>query len=229
MDKGNFKQIDLLRKRRSSDLLIDPYFIDNNVYFKKGIYSGLILIVITLILGFPFIFRTNFLESEKEKIKIFSDEYDLLQKKLNKETRELNSISAFNRSLKNSIMNLSSSSALFQEIALIIPKDIQLLEFAIKGNILTFAAQLKNNSYLETLNSFLINLDNSELVKFEDIDLKEIKESKKNSKNKSYKVIIKTKVGTDFAKINEKYLIKLGSLGLFNRLNVLKSLNETLN
>ena len=40
MDKGNFKQIDLLRKRRSSDLLIDPYFIDNNVYFKKGIYSA---------------------------------------------------------------------------------------------------------------------------------------------------------------------------------------------
>ena len=229
MDKGNFKQIDLLRKRRSSDLLIDPYFIDNNIYFKKGIYAGLILIVITLILGFPFIFRTNFLENEKEKIKIFSDEYDLLQKKLNKESKELNSISDFNRSLKNSIMNLSSSSALFQEIALIIPKDIQLLEVTTKGNILTFTAKLKNNSYLETLNSFLINLDKSELVKFEDIDLKEIKESNKDSKNKSYKVTIKTRVGTDFAKINENYLIKLSSFGLFNRLNILKNLNETLN
>ena len=229
MDKGNFKQIDLLRKRRTSDLLIDPYFIDNNIYFKKGIYAGLILIVITLFLGFPFIFRTNFLESKKEKIKIFSDEYDLLQKKLNKESKELKSISDFNRNLKNSIMNLSSSSALFQEIALIIPKDIQLLEFTTKGNKLSFTAKLKNNSYLETLNSFLINLDNSELVKFEDIDLKEIKESKKNSKNKSYKVTIKTKVGNDFAKINENYLIKLGSFGLFNRLNLLKILNETLN
>ena len=229
MDKGNFKQIDLLRKRRTSDLLIDPYFIDNNIYFKKGIYAGLILIVITLFLGFPFIFRTNFLESKKEKIKIFSDEYDLLQKKLNKESKELKSISDFNRNLKNSIMNLSSSSALFQEIALIIPKDIQLLEFTTKGNKLSFTAKLKNNSYLETLNSFLINLDNSELVKFEDIDLKEIKESKKNSKNKSYKVTIKTRVGNDFAKINENYLIKLGSFGLFNRLNLLKNLNETLN
>ena len=229
MDKGNFKQIDLLRKRRTSDLLIEPYFIDNNIYFKKGIYAGLILIVITLFLGFPFIFRTNFLESKKEKIKIFSDEYDLLQKKLNKESKELKSISDFNRNLKNSIMNLSSSSALFQEIALIIPKDIQLLEFTTKGNKLSFTAKLKNNSYLETLNSFLINLDNSELVKFEDIDLKEIKESKKNSKNKSYKVTIKTRVGNDFAKINENYLIKLGSFGLFNRLNLLKNLNETLN
>ena len=229
MDKGNFKQIDLLRKRRSSDLLIDPYFIDNKKYIKKGIYSGLILIVITIILGIPFIFRTNFIEGKKEKIKIFSDEYDLLQKKLNNESRELEIISDFNRSLKNSIINLSSSSALLQEIALIIPKDIQLLEVITKGNILTFTAKLKNMSYLETLNSFLINLDNSELVKFEDIDLKEIKVSNKDSKNKSYKVTIKTKLGTNYAKINENYLIKLGSYGLFNRLNILKNLNENLN
>ena len=226
MNKLNFKQIDLLRKRRSSDYLKDPYFIDNKKYIKKGIYSGLTLIVITLILGIPFIFRTNFIEGKKEKIKIFSDEYDLLQKKLNKESSELEIISDFNRSLKNSIINLSSSSALLQEIALIIPKDIQLLEVITKGNILTFTAKLKNNSYLETLNSFLIKLDKSELVKFEDIDLKEIKVS--DAKVKNYIVTINTKVDTNYAKINENYLIKLGSYGLFNRLNLLKNFNETL-
>jgi len=228
MDKGNFKQIDLLRKRRSSDYLIDPYFIDNKKYIKKGIYSGLILIVITIVLGIPFIFRTKFLEGKKEKIKIFSDEYDLLQKKLNEETKQLKSISDFNVSLKNSIINLSSSSALFQEIALIIPKDIQLLEAVTKGNTLYLNAKINNNLHLETLNSFLINLDNSELVKFEDIDLKEIKVSEENSKNKSFKFTIKTRIGNNYAKINENYLIKLGSFGLFNRLNVLKNLNETL-
>ena len=87
MKNTGFKQIDLLRKRRTSYYLIDPYFIDNQKYIKKGIYSGLILIVITIILGIPFIFRTKFLESKKEEIKIFSDEYDLLQKKLNKECK----------------------------------------------------------------------------------------------------------------------------------------------
>ena len=60
MEKGNFKQIDLLRKRRDSNYLIEPYFIDNRKYIKKGIFSGLILIIITLILGIPFIFRTKF-------------------------------------------------------------------------------------------------------------------------------------------------------------------------
>ena len=226
MDKGNFRQIDLLRKRRSSDYLIEPYFIDNKKYIKKGVYSGLIFIAITVVLGVPFIFRTKFLESKKENIRIFSDEYDLLQKKLNKESKQLKIISDFNSRLKNSIINLSSSSALFQEIALIIPKDIQLLEMVTKGNSLTLTAKLNDKSYLETLNSFLIKLDKSELVKFEDIDLKEIKVS--DAKVKNYIVTINTKVDTNYAKINENYLIKLGSYGLFNRLNLLKNFNETL-
>ena len=226
MDKGNFRQIDLLRKRRSSDYLIDPYFIDNNIYFKKGIYAGLILIVITLFLGFPFIFRTNFLESKKEKIKIFSDEYDLLVKKLNKESKELKEIAKFNSDLKNAIININSSSALFQELALIIPKDVQLLEFISRGNSLKLKAKLSNDDYLEILNSFLISLDNSELIKFNDIDLVSIKATKNDSKNVDYIVEITTKLSTKYSDINQKYLIKLGSYGLFNRLNIIKNLDK---
>ena len=226
MVKGNFKQIDLLRKRRDSNYLIEPYFIDNKKYIKKGIFSGLILILITLILGIPFIFRTMFLENKKAKIKIFSDEYDLLYKKLNKESKKLKEISKFNSDLKNAIVNISSSSALFQEIALIIPKEVQLLEFISKGNSLLLKAKLSNDGYLEILNSFLINLDKSELVKFNDIDLIEIKALNMNSKDKGYEVKINTKVSTKYNEINEKYLIKLGSYGLFNRLNILKNLDK---
>ena len=39
------------------------------------------------------------------------------------------------------IININSSSALFQEIALIIPKDVQLLEFISKGNSLKLNIQ----------------------------------------------------------------------------------------
>ena len=92
MVKGNFKQIDLLRNRRDSNDSLDPYFIDNKKYIKKGIFSGFILIIITLILGMPFILRTKFLENKKAKIKIFSDEYDALDRKLNKESKELKEI-----------------------------------------------------------------------------------------------------------------------------------------
>ena len=80
MVKENFKQIDLLRNRRKTDYLADPYFIDTNKYRRKGILSGLILISISLIIGIPFIFRTKFLENQKNKLKPFTNEYDLLEK-----------------------------------------------------------------------------------------------------------------------------------------------------
>ena len=227
MSKGNFKQIDLLRKRRSSSYLENPYFFDSTKYIKKGIFSGFTLIIITLIIGISFILRTNFLENKKAKIKIFSDEYDFLDKKLNEESKELKEISKFNSDLKNAILNINSSSALFQEIALIIPSKIQIVEFNTKGNSLFLKSKLPYDGYLEILNSFLINLDDSELVKFNDIDLLEIKAANNNSKDKGYLVEIKTKVSTKYSEINEKYLIKLGAYGLFNRLNILKNIEKT--
>ena len=229
MVKESFKQIDLLRKRRDSNyFLVEPDFINKRKYINKGIFSGSIILLITLILGIPFIIRTNFLENKKSKIKIFSDEYDVLVKKLNRESKELKEISKFNSDLKNAILNISSSSALFQEIALIIPIDLQLLEFFSKGNSLVLKAKTSNDDYLGILNSFLINLDKSELIKFNDIDLISIKTNKnaKNSKNKSYVIKISTKLSNKYSDINEKYLIKLGSYGLFNRLNILKNLDN---
>ena len=104
MVKGNFKQIDLLRKRRESNNLAAPYFVDTYKYIKKGIYSGLVLMVISLTIGIPFIFRTKFLENQKDKIKIFTDEYDALVKKIDQESKSLKEIAKFNRELKNSIL-----------------------------------------------------------------------------------------------------------------------------
>ena len=228
MIKSNFKQIDLLRKRRKVNKLFDPYFVDTKKFIKNGIFSGLILIAISLILGIPFILRTKILENKKDKIKVYSDEYDLLEKKLDRESIQLKNISKFNSELKNSIMNISSSSALFKEITLVIPKDIQLLEFSSSNDSLIMKARLSNDEYLKILNSFLLNLDKSELIKFEDIDFKEISVEERNSESKSYLVDIRTKVSTNYREINEKYLIQLGSYGLSNRLNLLKNIEEPL-
>ena len=103
-----------------------------------------------------------------------------------------------------------------------------MLEFISRGNSLVLKAKISNDDYLGILNSFLINLDQSELIKFNDIDLVEIKAAKNinNSKNKSFLVEINTKVSNNYIDINEKYLIKLGSYGLFNRLNIIKNLDK---
>ena len=125
-------------------------------------------------------------------------------------------------------MNISSSSALFKEITLVIPKDIQLLEFSSSNDSLIMKARLSNDEYLKILNSFLLNLDKSELIKFEDVDFKEISIEDRNSESKSYLVDIRTKVSTNYREINEKYLIQLGSYGLSNRLNLLKNIEGPL-
>ena len=227
MVKRSLKKIDLLRKKREANNLARPYFIETKKYIKRGIFSGFILIFISLTLGIPFIFRIEFLESKKNDLKIFSDEYDLLEKKLKKEKKQIKQITRFNKTLKNSIFNISSSSALFQEIALIIPKKIQLFEFISKDNSLSLKAKVPNKENLEIINSFLINLDKSELIKFNDIDLKGIRSLNRNSKAKEYAFEINTKISTEFNDINEKYLIKLGSYGLFNRLNNLKDIDAS--
>ena len=226
MVKGNFKKLDLLRKRRYENYIAEPYFIDTKKFIKKGLISGLTLIGISLILGLPFLFRIKFLENKKEKLREFSNQYDLLDKKLDKESKQLNEIAEFNEKLKNSIINISSSSALFQEIALIIPKDIQLLEFNSKENSLILKAKISDDEYLEILNSFLLKLDESELVKFNDIDLIEIKSLGQNLEDKNYLAKINTKISTKYSDINKNYLIKLGSYGLFNRLNILNNIEN---
>ena len=228
MVKSNLKQIDLLRKRRKANNLLDPYFVDTKKYIKRGIFTGLILIAISLVLGIPFILRTKILENKKDKIKSFTDEYDLLEKKLDKESIQLKEVSKFNKDLKNSIMDISSSSALLKEITLIIPKDIQLLDFSSRDNLLIMKGKLSNVEYLKTLNSFLLNLDKSKLIKFEDIDFKEISVTERNTEKKSYLVDIETKVPQNYREINDKYLIKLGSYGLSNRLNLLKNIEAPL-
>ena len=227
MANGNFKQIDLLRKRRDGNNLADPYFVDTNKYIKKGIFSGLVLIVISLILGIPFIFRINFLENQKDKLRIFTEEYDALEKKINQESKSLKEIAKFNKELKNSIINISSSSALLKEISLIIPKDIQLLELTSKGNSLFMKSKVANQKYLGTLNSFLLNLDNSEFVEFDNIDLKEIKSLDSKTKNNEYSFDIETKISDNYSLLNKNYLFKLGSYGLLNRLNLLNNIDAT--
>ena len=121
-------------------------------------------------------------------------------------------------------MNISSSSALLKEISLNIPKDIQLLELTSKGNSLFMKSKVNNKKYLASLNSFLLSLDNSEFFEFDEIDLKEIKTVKSNIVEKEYLFDIKTKISTKYSDLNKNNLIKLGSYGLFNRLNLLNNI-----
>jgi len=224
MNKLNFKQNDLLRQRREEQYLLEPYFIDNRKFIKKGIYIGINIISIALITGFAFILRSRILENKKFQIKNYSDEYNSLQIKINKESRDLKNVAAFNTRLKNSIVNISSSSALLKEISLLIPDKIYLIFLSTEGNNLTLKSKQTGKEYLSNINGFLISLDSSKFINFNQIDLTDIKSDEKNIG--TYVATVKTKITNEYKDINQRYLKKLGSFGLFNRIEILRSIED---
>ena len=225
MAKTNFNQVDLLRKRRKEGFLLDPFFIDNKKYIKKGIYFGLSIIGVSFLIGIAFIFRSSYLEKKKLEIKPLVDEYDALEIKLDEESNELKVVASFNDQLKNSIINVSSSSALFSEISNITPKNLQLISLNSSGNVLTIESHISKFDSFKGINGFLLSLDNSEFINFSDIDLTEIKSLKKDEEE-LYSVVLTTKITNNYKDINQKYLKVLGSEGLSNRIDILKNFDK---
>ena len=227
MSESNFKKIDLLRKRRESNSFQEPYFIDTRKFIMKGIYIGLSIISLSLIFGVVFIVRSNIIQRKKSEIKPLVDQYDALQFKLDEESKQLKSVATFNKKLKDSIVNISSSSALLSEISSIIPNKIRLVNLDSSNSILTLKSQVPDNKTFNLINGFLIGLDNSEFINFSEIDLGVIKAEEENlEKSKYFVVDITTKITTDFEDVNQKYLKNLGSEGLSNRIDILNSFDK---
>ncbi len=225
MTSSNFRTVDILRKRREVNSLQDRFFIDTKKYIKKGIYIGISIISISTLVGILFIFRSNIIERKKTKIQPLVNEYDSLQIKLNNESKELKSVAEFNKNLKESIVNISSSSALISEVSSIIPSKMQLISFNSSNSSLNLKSQVPNNNFLDLINVFLLGLDNSKFINFSEIDLTDIKAEQGIGRSKYYQVNIKTKIPFDFDEINQKALKRLGSYGLLNRIEILKSLD----
>ena len=227
MSTSSFKKVDLLRKRRESNSFQEPFFIDTRKFIIKGIYIGLSIISLSLLVGVIFMVRSNIIQRKKTVIKPLVDEYNSLQLKLDIESKQLKSIAEFNRNLKNSIVNISSSSALLSEISLRIPNNIQLINLNSSNSLLTLKGQVSDSKTFDSINSFLIGLDNSKFINFSDIDLGDIKVKEKDLESSKYFVFdITTKITSDFEEINQKYLKILGSQGLSNRIDILKSFNK---
>ncbi|MAR84722.1 MAG: hypothetical protein CL869_00805 [Cytophagia bacterium] len=225
MESLKFKQIDLLKGRRREQYLIAPYFLDNRKFLKKGVYIGLCFILLSLISGSAFILRSNIYERKKLSIKPLVEEYDLLQINLDNESKQLKLVAEFNKNLKNSIVNISSSSALLKEISYLTPDGLQILNLNIEGNLLNLKNKLINKEPLSLINAFLLLLDNSEFINFSEIDLTNIKAEEEEEKSKSFIVSINTKITNNYKNINQKYLNKLGSYGLSNRIDLLKGID----
>ena len=226
---SNFNQIDLLRRRRNKIFLYEPYFIDTRKYIIRGIYTGVSVFALFLFAFLIVFIRTNLLNKEKNSLKQYAIDYDTLERKLNQEDRNYKQLVSFNNNLKASLMNIGSSSAFMKEISLITPNKIKIKDFSVNNNKLTINGQLFSKDSIKNINAYLIKLNQSEFIIYDDMDLSGIKADKKinhksNPKpNISFKIT--TTLSTDYRKINETKLEELGSYGLASRLLLLRQIN----
>ena len=105
-----------------------------------------------------------------------------------------------------------------------VPKELQILNLEAERNNLLIKSRINNTNYLNIINGLLLSLKSSEFVEFADVDLQDIKSFEEELQKSIYEVNIQTKVTENYKEINENRLYELGSLGLFNRLNLLKNI-----
>jgi len=74
-------------------------------------------------------------------------------------------------------------------------------------------------------NAFLLSLNNSEFINFDEIDFSDIKINE-DKDAKTFTLNVKTNITNDYKVINKKYLKKLGSNGLANRIDLLQAISE---
>ena len=91
---------------------------------------------------------------------------------------------------------------------------MQLIEMNLKGNKLILRSKIIHKKPIELVNAFMLRLDDSEFVDFKVIDLSEINVVEEEFDFEIYEVNIQSIINSEFEEINQKYLDKLGSLGL---------------
>ena len=71
----------------------------------------------------------------------------------------------------------------------------------------------------------MLSLDNSEFINFNSVDFKDIKIND-DKDTKTFTLSVKTNISNNYRNINKKYLKKLGSEGLANRLDLLNQISD---
>ena len=214
-------KLDLLKRRREENN--DRRVTINQIkkLRNKGILLGTIItaigIAVCSVTGIHTYQRTKF----KQKLDIEASEYNLMETKYQSLIKNVDSIYKINNQISEGIVGIKSGSALLLELSKILPTTIQLNGIKVRGTQLEIYG-LANQPYaLEAINSLIIQISNSFLIKDQSVFLS----SAKTSKNRKIDNM-NFKLTSDFDKPSFQKLIanyeELGSSGLLRRVKLLK-------
>ena len=214
-------QLDLLRKRREDTNSSRLIFSNSKKLRKRGFLYGVLITSLGVSICAWTSFQTYRSINYKKKLLIEANEYQLLKTKYNDRLSNLKSIYKINNQISQGIIGIKAGSALLLEIKEKLPKTIQLVSINSKGKKLVLQGRANQPFALSSINSLKLQLLNSFIIEDKSVFLSRAWESRKN--NQSFlNFTLSSKFSTpSFEELSVNYE-KLGSLGLFKRVNLLK-------
>ena len=225
--------MDLLEERRQEIGLRPAGFISQSRFNRKGLFFAASLIGSVISISIYTFSNTIRYELEKRSLANYVKKHSELKKTIAKRSDKIKTTKKFNIKLASSIAGGNSSSALLTEIRLRIPKSMQLKSITETGNKLNFEGLAIEPNGLNTINMFLLHLEDSPFITPRSTKLVAAKETMKENTQSiqgitnfsKYKVIdfeITTLISSESSKLNRERLQVLGSAGLARRIEILE-------
>ena len=217
----NNYQIDLLKNRREHSNSKVLTFSKIKRLKKRGFLYGLLISCLGLSICGWTSFHTFRKIKYKEKLIIEANEYQLLKTKYNSIKANLKSIYEVNNKIAQGILGTKSGSALLLELREKLPVTIQLITIKSKGKDLTLVGRAEQPNALSSINSLELQLSDSFLIKDKSVFLSNAWETSNKEKNH-----LNFTLNSKFSIPSSKELLanyeRLGSFGLYQRVNLLK-------
>ena len=214
-------QIDLLQRRRLESNT--KKFTNSSIKKLKKlgyIYGIVITLIGVTICSFTAIYTVRRVKY-KEKLKLRELEYQDLKVKYDSMKESLKKIYSVNNNIAQGIIGTKSGSALLLELRKIIPTTIQLTSIKSNGKNLTLKGKAIEPNALESINSFKLQIADSFLINNDSSFLSKIETSKYRDKNSLDFTLTSNFSELETKQIQSNYLM-LGSMGLLERVNILK-------
>jgi len=158
---GAWLDLDLLRRRREELGLQELSSLPVTQLLVRGSVVGGGLVLVSLLIMLVLFVQWRLAVSERRQLTPIALEYDAVVQRLEDSRRDLETTTALNRRMADTVAGVRSGSALLTELQRLLPQTMRYQLIAAKGNRLELTGEVLEPMAVETLNSFQLRLDAS--------------------------------------------------------------------
>ena len=221
MTAGAWLDLDLLRRRREELGLQELSSLPVTQLLLRGSVVGGGLVVLALLIMLVLFVQWRLAVGERRQLTPIALEYDGVLQRLEDSRRALETTTALNRRMADTVAGVPSGSALLTELQRLLPKTMRYQLIAAKGNRLELSGEVLEPMAVETLNSFQLRLDASTFFDRDGLVLE-----RADGGSGAETLTLTFKFNGDFAadavKATRSRLVELEAIGLNRRLERLQ-------